>query len=97
MPKKRVSRSKERRFILSLVLKNVVATIKEIIYLLLENCEDEIYVFSGGPLLVPKMKYLVELMIIFSTRQMGYFDMLQSENGFRPITYRLRHTASSIK
>ena len=37
-----------------------------------------------GPLLVPKMKYLVELMIIFSTRHMSYFDMLQSAKGFRP-------------
>jgi hypothetical protein len=51
----------------------------------------------GGPLLVPKMKYLVELMIIFSTRQMGYFDMLQSAKGFQPITYRLRHTTISTK
>jgi len=51
----------------------------------------------GGPLLVPKIKYLVELMIIFSTRQMSYFDILQSAKGFRPITYRLRHTAISTK
>jgi hypothetical protein len=52
---------------------------------------------SGGPLLTPKMKYLVELMIMFSIRQMGYFDMLQSAKGFRPITDRLRHTAISTK
>ena len=44
---------------------------------------------SGGPLLTPKMKYLVELMIMFSTRQTSYFDMLQSAKGFRPITNRL--------
>jgi len=50
-----------------------------------------------GPLLVPKMKYLVELMIIFSTRQMSYFDILQSPKGFRPITYKHRHTAISTK
>ena len=41
--KKLVSRSKERRFILSLILENVVATFKEIIYLLLEYCGDWIY------------------------------------------------------
>jgi hypothetical protein len=52
---------------------------------------------SGGPVLTPKMKYLVELMILFSTRQIGYFDMLQSAKGFRPITDRLRHTAISTK
>jgi len=33
-------------------------------------------------MLTPKMKYLVELMNMFSTRQMGYFDMLQSAKGF---------------
>lgn len=52
---------------------------------------------SRGPVLTPKMKYLVELMIMFSIRQMGYFDMLQSAKGFRPITDRLRHTAISTK
>ena len=52
---------------------------------------------SGGPLLTPKMKYLVELMILFSTRQMGYFDMLQNAKSFRPRAYRLRHTTISTK
>jgi len=52
---------------------------------------------SEGPLLIPKMKYLVELMIISLTRQMSYFDMLQSAKRFRPKTYRLRHTAISAK
>jgi len=50
-----------------------------------------------GPLLVPKIKYLVELMNIFSTRQMSYFDILQSAKGFRTITYRLQRTAISTK
>jgi len=52
---------------------------------------------SGVPLLTPKMKYLVELMLMFPTRQMCYFDMLQSAKGFRPITDRLRHTAVLTK
>ena len=41
--KKRVPRSNEKWFILSLILKNVVVTFKEIIYLLLEYCGDWIY------------------------------------------------------
>jgi hypothetical protein len=36
LPKKRVPRSKERQFILSLILNNIVATFKKIIYLLVE-------------------------------------------------------------
>jgi len=47
--------------------------------------------------LTPKMKYFVELMILLLTRQMSSFDRLQSANGFRPITYILRHTAFSTK
>jgi hypothetical protein len=52
---------------------------------------------SRGPVLTPKMKYLVELMIMFSTRQMGYFDMLQCAKRFRPRAYRLRHAVFSTK
>jgi len=56
-----------------------------------------IYIDNIILLLTPKMKYLVELMIMFSTKQMGYFDMLQSAKRFRLITDRLRHTAISTK
>ena len=51
----------------------------------------------GGSLLVPKMKYLVKLMIIFSTRQMSYFKILQSAKRFQPRAYKLRYAAFLTK
>ena len=80
-----MAKEEHTMFIFGIVFQNVIT---------LMSSEKQHF---GGPLLVPKIKYLVVLMIKFSTRQMIYFDILQNAKRFRPITYRLRHTAISTK
>jgi hypothetical protein len=60
-------------------------------YILIDNVKFSIKV------LIPNIKYLVEIMIIFSTSYMGYFDMLQSAKRFCLRAYKLRYTSFFTK